>query len=192
MKKGDFYLGIFFLVLSLVLIYRNYAIGWINFFWMCDFVPFLFSLAFFSGRRDLVKAVINLSFFPQIVYLLSVILLVFFGISYFEGVSFLLEVGWVFIVLTLFLHMASVFAFLFTYKEKTPQRILFYSFLLVLVVNVVMILFTDPANNVNYVFLLENYFGVKGLSLLWTPFVFVLVILPTYFIQKLSYIVSRG
>ncbi len=190
MRKRDFYFlaGVFFVLLQIVAVVRNVLIDYIYFFWLCDFVIVLYALGFFLDDEQFIKGVINLGLIPQTIYFVSVLILVFSGISFFEGVEFLLRVPPFIILLTLFFHASTFFAFFFTYKIKPSKISLYYSFGITILIYFFVSLFSNPIDNPNYVFLFSNFFETDNLSILWVPIAFLLIVLPTqlfqYFVWK--------
>jgi hypothetical protein len=190
MRKRDFYFlaGILFVLLQVVAVVRNVLIDYIYFFWLCDFILVLYAIGFFLNDEQFIKGVINLGLIPQTIYFVSVLILVLFRVSFFEGVEFLLGVPPFIILLTLFFHASTFFAFFFTYKIKPSKISLYYSLGCVLLVYLFVSLFSNPIDNPNYVFLFSNFFGAERFSILWIPISFLFIVLPTqlfqYFVWK--------
>jgi len=69
MKKVDFYFwgGVFFVLLQIVAIFRNLYFDYVYFFWFCDFVPFVLAIAFFLKKDEVIKGIINIGLFPQLI-----------------------------------------------------------------------------------------------------------------------------
>jgi hypothetical protein len=148
----------------------------------------LYALGFFLKNDHFIKGIVNLGLIPQTIYFGSVLILVLFKISLFEGVDFLLTVPPFIILLTLFFHASTFFAFFFTYKTKPSKSTLYYSFIGVILVYFLVYFFSNPLDNPNYVFLFSNFFGADKFSILWIPIAFLFIVLPTqlfqYFVWK--------
>ena len=190
MRKRDFYFlaGVLFVLLQVVTVVRNVLIDYIYFFWLCDFVLVLYALGFFLKNDQFVKGIVNLGLIPQIIYFVNVLILIFFGVSFFEGIDFLLGVPPFIILLTLLFHSSTFFAFFFTYKIKPSKISIYYSLVGVILVYLLVFLFSNPMDNPNYVFLFSDLFGAEKFSIFWIPVVFLFIVLPTqlfqYFVWK--------
>ena len=74
----------------------------------------------------------------------------------------------------------------FLYEIKTTRKALLYSLNSLIVIYLVTLLFTAPDKEVNYVFSENLPLGIPYHTALWIPLAFILLVLPTYFIQKSS------
>lgn len=186
-KKTYILIGLFFIFLQIVAISRNMFLDFVYFFWFCDFVPIILAVAFFLRNDQLIKGVVCIGLFPQILYIFSFIIRLFFGVSFLEGIDSLFGYNVFIIASSVVLHSATVIAFFFTYKIKPNKFSLAYSFGILVSIYLIMISFTVPSDSINYVFILSNYFGIDALSLLWAPLTFLGVVLPTYLFQYFAY-----
>ncbi len=189
MKKSTFYIlaGVFFVLLQIVAIARNLYFDFVYFFWFCDFVPAVLAIAFFMGRIDFVKGVVNIGLFPQLIYVFSFFAKVFFGVSFLADIEEAFSYNMFVVFSSLLLHLASIVAFGFTYKVRPTRRSFAWSGLGLILIYLVVGVFTVPSESINYVFLFSNFFGVDVLSVLWVPATFLIVVLPTYWFQVLVY-----
>ena len=189
MKKSNFYIlaGVLFVFLQVVAIARNLYSDFIYFFWFCDFVPIILAVAFFFKKYHIVKGIVNIGLFPQLIYMSGFIVRIFFGISFLDETEILLTYDTLMIFLSILFHLATVIAFAWTYKIKPTKETLAYSLLGLVLIYLVMLFFTTPADDINYVFSLSNFFGVDAFSVFWIPITFLLVVLPTQGFQYLIY-----
>jgi hypothetical protein len=190
--KKYFYYGIFFLFIEVLVIIRNLAEGFNYFFWFCDFVPVLLALAFFLKDNDFVKGIINIGLIMQIGFMFDFMHILLFGYSFFSVNKEILSLSYSLIALTFFIHFSTIFAFLWTYKEKPSKKTLFYSFFILILIYISTLLFTLPADNVNFVFSevsLFSYFtiNIPHYTLWWILIAFILLVIPAQFIQYLAY-----
>lgn len=187
MKKADFYVlaGVFFVFLQAVAITRNLYFDFVYFFWLCDFVPIVLAIAFFVKKDEVIKGVLNIGLFPQLFYIGSFILRVGFGISILGDIEEIMDYNAFVIVSSVLLHLATVVALGFTYKVRPHRKALGYSLFGLVLIYLVVGIFTTPADSINYVFFVSNFFEVEALSIFWIPLTFFVVIVPTYWFQVL-------
>lgn len=187
MKKVDFYVfaGVFFVLLQVVAIVSNFYFDYMYFFWFCDFVPVILAIAFFMRKDEIVKGIVNIGLFPQMLYIASFIVRVFFGIPFLDNIEVVLMHNSFVIFSAVFVHSATLIAFVFTYKVRPRGRDLGYSLLGLILIYVVVSVFTAPVDSFNYVFLLSNFFGIDALSIFWVPLTFLIVVIPTFWFQCL-------
>jgi len=89
-EKWYFLWGLFYLGLGIFVLWRNYyfSVSDYSIFWLCDFAPFFFALGFLLRSNGIVKGMLNIGFFPQILFLYGAFMMFFFGIDVFGvGVS---------------------------------------------------------------------------------------------------------
>ncbi len=189
MKKSDFYFwaGVFFVLLQIVAIARNLYFDFVYFFWFYDFVPFILAIAFFLRRDEVIKGIVNIGLFPQLIYTVSFIARVFFGVQFLSDIEVVLGYNAFVIFSSIFLHLASVIAFGFSYRVKPKGRDLSYSLFGLVLIYIMVAVFTMPTDSINYVFLLSNFFGIDALSIFWVPITFFVVVLPTQWFRHVIY-----
>ena len=175
-------LALFFLFLQLVIVIRNIYSSYSYFFWVCDFAPFIFFIGFLFKKEQLVKGLISIALIPQFIFLVGFIsktILYLFGYGIFDYSYF-------YIIITIFFHFASLFAISLSYGINIKRESLFYSFFLLIVIFFVTISFTSEQENINYIF--EFYFlNYPILPFLWVPLNFLIVVVPSYCLQKIIY-----
>ena len=187
MKKGDLYIwvGVFFVLLQVVAVVRNSFLDFVYFFWFCDFVPIILALAFFFRREQMIKGIVNIGLFPQLLYLGSFIVRLFFGFTFLDETDLLFSYNVFIIVSSVILHSATVISLGFVYLVRPKVESLVYSFVGLVLIYFVAVIFTMPMDSINYVFLLSNSFGVDALSVFWIPLTFLGVVVPTHGFQWL-------
>ena len=175
-------IALFFLFLQLVVLIRNIYSDYMHFFWLCDFAPIIFFIGFLLKKDQLVKGLINFALFPQFIFLIGFISKT---VLYLKGYS-VFDYSYFYIVITILFHFSSIIAVCLTYKFRITRVSLIYSFILLVLTFFVTIGFTPEQSNINYVF--EFYFlAYPILPFLWIPLTFLIVVIPTYYIQKIIY-----
>ena len=191
MDKYKFY-GIFFLIIHAIVIIRNYGDNYLFFFWYCDFVPILLSIGFFIKKTNFIKALINVGFLPQILFLIDFINNMITGKSLFLLTNELFSAGPFFIISTFVIHLSTSFALLFTYKKEPNKRALYYSALILVLIYAMTLSFTPSNGDVNFIYNSSNGLHdfvayVPYYTELWVFLAFVLLILPTQLVQHIIY-----
>jgi hypothetical protein len=181
--RGHIWVAFLFLFLQILVGVRNVYSDYMLFFWFCDFAPAVFFIAFLMKRYQLVKGMINIIFFPQVVFLM--IFLTRTVLHYTGMVTFGYDLF--FVTVTIMFHLASIIAMIFTYKITTNENSLAYSLLLLSGTFLVGLAFTPAEGNINFIYTLGNAFGIPELDILWIPITFFIVVLPTYYLQKVLY-----
>ncbi len=186
-KKSYLWVSMIFLCIQILVTLRNYQETLMNFFWFCDFAALLFFFGFYFKDSQFVKSIINIGLIPQV---------------YFLGEFFAHAVGIIFIpgkvaqhdflygTITVLIHLTTLFALFFTYKEKTKQKSLSYSIIILFGMYLATRLFTNAHDEVNYVFSNTSLTDIQipfHLTL-WVPLTFIILVLPTYFLQKFLYL----
>lgn len=189
LKNRYIILSIFFIILQILVIIRNLIMKeYIVFFWFCDFFPILLSLAFLLKDEQLVKGFINIGFIPQLISSFSLFYAIFLGIDI-VGFADILNYSNFYIIVSFLLHLLPLnIALLFTYKIKTEKKSLLYSFIILIIMFILTLIFTSPIKNINYVYN-SDFLGFTPhyYTLIWVVLAFVILVLPTYLIQKLLY-----
>ncbi len=188
-NKRDTFFGIFFLILFILILIRNYFfhVSDYSIYWYCDFIAIFFAIGFFFHQKAFLKSITYIGFLPQAFFLISLPIILIFGISIL-GISPIIKTyHWVFLLISLLMHLSYVFAFSFTMDNKPEIKSLKISAILLLLLYLLSYFFTPAIENINYIFFLEKFFGITGLSFLWLPIGFIGIVVPTYFIQKKIY-----
>jgi hypothetical protein len=176
-------LAFIFLFLQAIVIVRNIFFDYSYFFWLCDFAPILYFFSFLFKKTQFVKGIINLAFFPQIVFLISFIFEITGGF-----ILGSLNYSYYYISVTILFHLASIIAISSTYQLETKKESLIYSTIILIPMFFITYFFTSIEANINYVYFLAKI-GYESLVILWIPLTFLIVVIPTYYFQK--YINSR-
>jgi hypothetical protein len=195
LKKDNFlvYLlaGILFLLLELLVISRNGS-NYLNFIWFCNFAPLLFAIFFFFKNVQAIKGLINLALVTDIFFLIDFFSSLLFNFGIFGRVQPYFGEGILFISITVLLHMAAFIALFVTYKIKPTKEALKYSVLFLLFTYFITLLFSPTNMYYNYVYatrpgFISAPFPHFYLTVLWPILMFLLVILPSYWIQYKIY-----
>lgn len=189
LKKKYKIASIFFLFLSILVVTKNVSINnYELFFWLCDLFPVLFLIGFLLSDEQLVKGLINVGFISQILSFISLFSAVFLGINI-VGFENILNYNWIYITSSFILHLLSVnVALLFVYKTKPKIKSLVYSFIILLGILILSLLFASPDKNVNYVYNMD-FLGVSFpyYTYFYAIYGLIILVLPTYFMQYLLY-----
>ena len=185
--KNKYFITItFFIILEILVIIRNFtAKDYISFFWLCDSFPILFGITFLLKKEQLIKGLINIGFIPQLISFFSLFSAVFLGINI-VGFEDILNYNRFHITVSFLLHVFSVnMALLLTYKIKTKTKSLLYSFIILIVIFILTLTFTTSAENINYIYNADFLgFTPPYYTFIWIVLTFLLIVLPTYLIQK--------
>ena len=146
---------IFFLLISISVIVKNLdSKKHINFFWFCDFAPFLFALAFLVKDVQLVKALINVGLFGQIMTFTGVV-----PTRFREWKKGKLLQGYFYVAVEFIIHLTAVIALILTYSIKPTFQSLVYSLILLIFIFVITLIFTSSKDNINVIYYLEFDYG---------------------------------
>lgn len=185
-KKWYLFCGLFYLLLGIFVLGRNtfYSISDYSVFWFSNLAPFLLAIGFLIRSNDLIKGVLNITFFPHILFLYGAFVMFFGGIDVF-GVGLSLEhLSIWFIATSIFSHVSLIVAYFLNYEVRPTYKSLIYSFVFLVVMFFIATSHTPIEENVNYVFMFEKL-GMNGFAFLYIPTVFIIVVLPTFVFQLL-------
>lgn len=183
-KKWYLFCGLFFLCLGIFILWRNayFSVSDYSIFWLCDFAPFIFAAGFFLRQDDIVKGMLNIGFFPQILFLFGAFMMFFFNMDVFGVGLNLAHLNLWFIASSIVLHLSLIGAYFLNYEAKPTYKSLIYSFAFLVIMYFIAISHTPMAENVNYVFVFDHI-GFVDFTYMYIPLAFFIVILPTYFFQ---------
>lgn len=186
MKKNS--AALFFLFLGLLVVLRDIFYGeYYSFLWYCDIMPFLFAIGFFFGKEDLIKSAINIGLIPQFAFSIDFLAYIVSGKSLWGFFSPLLIYPAPYIGVSVIIHLfSSIVAFALTYRIKIRKETLFYSFIIMAVMDFLVLGIVHVPNNINYIQSPGGIipFVIPFYSVLQPILAFIVVILPTYFLQK--------
>lgn len=183
-KKWYLFCGLFFLCLGIFILWRNtyYSISDYSIFWFSNLAPFILALGFLMRSDNMVKGVLNITFFLHILFLYGALMMFFFSIDVFGvGLSLAHLNIWI-IVSSVFSHVSLIGAYFLNNKAKPTYKSLIYSFVFLVIMYFIAISQTPIEENVNYVFVFD-YMGFVGFTYMYIPLAFFIVVLPTYFFQ---------
>lgn len=198
MKKTQLYnqryhiVGGFFLLLQLFVIFGNYsATQYDTFFWFCNHALLLFAFGFFSKNTDLIKGLINVGFLAQLVWSIDFLGRIFFGVHLFNITNYIFEnPNSLWTLLTIIIHLfATTLALYMTRTIKPTTKTLLYSIIYLITLYITTLLFTDPQNNINWIYEIGGFIGYSSslYTLFWPFIVIIIVILPTQALQHYIY-----
>lgn len=179
-------IGIFYLCLGIFILWRNifYSISDYSVFWFSNIAPFILAFAFLARKNDIVKGVLNITFFPHILFLYGAFMMFFWEIDVFGvGLSLkYLSIG--FIATSIFSHVSLIAAFFLNFKVRPTYKSLIYSLIFLIFMYFVAISYTPIEENVNYVFMFEKM-DMNEILIMYIPTAFLLLVLPTFAFQVL-------
>ena len=134
---------------------------------------------------QLIKAAINTGFLPNLISVIMLSFVVFFGVKVkaFEGTP---EKGSFYVIVTYLIHLFSInIALLYTAGIKATSLSLIYGTIIYVLVFITSRSFTKPKNNVNFVWK-DDILNVpnKYHKVLWFFVVIFVLIVPTYLLQN--------
>lgn len=190
-KKVFIFLGIIFLLLQILVIFRNEN-DYMNFFWFCNFAPILFGISFFFRKIQIIKSIINIALIPDIFFLIDLFSSLFFNFGIFGMVQPYLHENFIFAFTTIALHLTAFLALSATYKIKPNKTTLLYSTCLVLAIYFMTLLFSPPEGYYNYIYgtkpgYISPNFPHMIITILWPLIAFIFLILPSQGIQSVIY-----
>jgi hypothetical protein len=157
----------------------------------CNHAALLLALAFLFGRTQIVKAVVNIGLLIQGVWLIDFLGHLVFGL-YIFGVTkyiFAVPLSPASIISIVEHSLTMLIAIAVTYKIRPRAISLIYSFLYILLLYIITLLFTPPVANVNCVFqacVFKTALALPQFTALWPVFVMILAIVG-YLIQMWLY-----
>jgi len=180
-----------FLAIQMLVIVRNLETDFFSFYWYCDFTPGVLAVLFLIGNVQLIKGFLNLGLGAQFGYLVVVLSKILFGVGLF-GFVFDFPFTVRYILPSIIIHLTTLFAFSVTYHVRPARSALVYSFVYLLVIYTIVLLFAQSTGttgtNFNFIFASKTLHAVPHYTQLWVPLAFVLVVLPT---QAFQYVVYR-
>jgi hypothetical protein len=184
--------GIFFLILQLMLIYKyTHILAFSNMLWFCSHTPILFAIGFFMKNMNIIKSLICVGLIPQIIWIIDFVGKILFG-TFIFGVT-----DYMFLNMTIFTFSVSVIehflsaplALLLTYKYKTEKKVLVYALIYLIIILFLSITLNAEDYNYNLVRNIRIFdeFTFKGYTIAWPLLAMILVVIPTYYMQKYVY-----
>ena len=193
-KTYRYYLaGTYFLLLQIyVIFYLDLFASTSSFFWICNVVPLLFAIGFFTKRVSFVRSLVSLSLVIHIIWTIDFFSVIFFNNPILGGFTRYVFGKGTISVLPLLAHLfSSSVALMTVYKEAfNKKRILIYSFVLIIAFQLVAFVFTQPIDNVNCVYdscILSLVGVIPFYSQIYPIGFFIILVLPGYFLQKLLF-----
>jgi len=193
-KTYRYYLaGAYFLLLQIyVIFYLDLFASTSSFFWICNVIPFLFAMGFFTKNISLVRSLISLSLVIHIIWTIDFFSVIFFNSPILGGFTrYAFQEGTISILPMLAHLFSSSVALMVVYREEfNKKRILIYSFLLIVAFQLLAFAFTTPVDNVNCVYescVLSLVGAVPFYSQIYPIGFFILLVLPGYFLQRLLF-----
>ncbi|MCH8519198.1 MAG: hypothetical protein LAT82_00395 [Nanoarchaeota archaeon] len=180
--------GFLFLFLQLFIYIANMnSESMVFYYWYCNHIPILFSLAFFFKQYQVVKGLIGVGLIPQVLWILDLMLYGLFSYQLFGFTQYFFELeSSTQMISVLIIHVfSSLLAFLLTISVKPNYKSLITSLVYVLFLQLITLIFTDPSLNINCV---QEICGLENFTpLLYKYYFFILtfivMVLPSYFIQ---------
>jgi hypothetical protein len=137
-----------------------------------------------------VKGILNVGFFAQLGYSITIFTKVIFGITLF-GFVFDFPFTLAYVVPTIIIHISTLLAFVAVYKEKPTKKALLYSLVLLSTMYVCIVGFVKSGNsidtNYNFIFYSSRFPLFPYYTELWVPLAFMCVVLPTQLFQYVVY-----
>lgn len=189
LRKNKFIIaGIFFVLLQLLLFYKYIFLArFSNILWFCSHSAIVFAIAFFSRKISVIKAVISVGLLIQFFWILDFFGKLCFGVFIFGATDYMfLGIPFFSYITAIFEHFLScILALFLTYEYETEKKVLFYSFVYLVVLLVFSRLFSGSNFNYNFVYHIPlfNNFTFPGYQFAWIFLAMLIVVLPAYFMQ---------
>ena len=185
-------IGCIFLFLQLFIYIVNMGSeSMIFYYWYCNHIPLLFSIAFFFKQYQVVKGLIGVGLIPQILWILDLSLYAIFSFQLFGFTQYFFELESIIqMISVLIIHIfSSLLAFLFTISIKPNKNSLFISLVYIFLLQIITLMFTDPTLNINCV---QEICGLENFTPPLYPYyffilTFVVMVLPAYVLQILAF-----
>lgn len=186
-NKKYFILGILFIFIQIIAVVRNIASDYYNFFWFCDFVSLPLAIGFLLKKDNLIKSLINIGLAPQLIYIGAYIYQLFSGIPLLDTLP--RSTDFFYATSSIFIHLSTIIALIFTYKVKPTINMLFSSLMFLFGMYIVALFFTTQEQGINYILSSRTLIPlvIPYYTELWALLAFLVVVLPTQFIQHLIY-----
>lgn len=191
-ENNHYIAALFFIFLQIIVLMVNIPAGRFSiFFWFCNHTPIIFAFAFFYKRINIVKAIINIGFLAQFIWIYDFFFKIITG-EYFLGITRYVfeDISELPILIPILIHLfGTTVAFYLTRKEKPTSRTLGYSFIYLLALYLITLKFSPPAENINCIYWacgFEDY-SFKIYQILWPLIAFLILALPTHAIQWIVY-----
>jgi len=180
-------MGLFFLSLGVLEVLKiNKLKDYPALFWFCNISPFLLAVGFFTGSIQFIKGLINLGVIPQFISLVSLTLVVFFGVKI-EVFRTIKKEGIISVIIAYMIHLFTIFiALLVTMPIPATKISLFYSVVVFSLLFVFSFLFTRKKDNVNFIYNLKEigFYPSSYYKYIWLPGSMILLAIPTYLLQN--------
>jgi hypothetical protein len=156
-----------------------------KFFWFCELSPILVIIGLLWGNMQYIKGVISAGLLVQFFTVISLILSLFFKTKI-DNFKWIKKKGIFYIVVSFLLHLFSInLALAITIHNKATPVSLIYSASVYAFLFTITYIFTDVKRNINFIDSLDFIsFRPKYYKQMWLILVFILLILPGYFIQN--------
>jgi len=187
-------IAFFYLAMAVIVVFRDLAFYDVyNFFWFCDIGLILFAIAFYLRNVQLVKGLINVGLIAQFIFIVGIVAYSVFAIQIDNLPAHLFQTSWVNVIISVSIHLLSTnLALLLTYAKKNKPSSLVYSFAVLLLLYALTLAFTPASDNVNYVFSSGFLgFAIPYYTFLWPLLAFLILVLPTSWLQESLYRASR-
>jgi hypothetical protein len=191
LEKKYKYLAIYFIILQILIIYRNYILDdLILIFYFCNHIAILLAFGFFTKNFQLIKGLINIGLIPQLIYAIEFFSEIIFKTNLISSTGDLHTYSTITFIITLFIHFTTLFiAFYFVKNIKITKQSLIYSFSYILILYFTTILFTPIEYDLNCVYNAceISFLQFNNFIYLWIPITILFTIIPTYYIQKIIF-----
>lgn len=183
------WIAILFVTLQALLVLAALSPSAEFYVWYCNHILVLFSVFFFLKDVQALRGLVSVGLIPQAVWVVEICFYLLSGTFIFGFGEYFVDIDSFFLlVMTFVSHLFSSFLVLFfIWKEKVEEKSLFYSAVYIVFLYVASLVVSEPVDNANCVFGvcgLESVLVIPYHVYLWPIGVFVLVVLPTFFLQK--------
>ncbi len=180
--------GGIFLLLQVLILARNFIIGYVDFYWFCDFAPAVFAAFFFCNAPQGIKGLIHIGLFGQLLYTVSFLSAAFFHIPLFGfPIDFTVDVFS--ISITFIMHQSAILALIATRRIRATTWSILYSAIILLTIYVSVLSLADPVlamqENYNYIYSGDSLRFIPFYRQLWIGVAMCVAVLPAFACQKI-------
>lgn len=193
--NSQFIIVCLFLLIGVLVIIKNIrARTYHDFFWFCDFAPFLLALGFMLNNYQFIRAIVNIGLLTQLSTSIFLITGFLSGLDII-GSKTALDRGKLYVIIELLIHLLPInLAYLLIFNIQPALASIMYSLGLLVIMYVLTRTFTPEKYNINLVYNSDLEYekgnfkiGLPYHKYLWIFYV-LMVSLITFLIQYLLYV----
>jgi len=151
----------------------------------------LFLDSFFLKNINLIKALINIGFIGQFIWILDFIFKILTGKYLFGVTSYIFENNftWLIFIPIIAHFFSTLLALILTLKEKPNFISIGFSLIYLVIIYILTLIYTNPLSNINCIYEICGFETIilPFYTQIWPFFALLFIILPTYLLQVFIY-----